>query len=68
VEDRAERANAGLGQSNWTFRSSPGKVRPLSRPLTEAHPQILIIAPAFPSFRYSSYLCCFGPAHYWRPC
>jgi hypothetical protein len=23
---------------------------------------------AFPSFRYSSYLCCFGPAHYWRLC
>jgi hypothetical protein len=23
---------------------------------------------AFPSFRYSSYLSCFGPEHYWRPC
>jgi oxalate decarboxylase len=23
---------------------------------------------AFPSFRYSSDLCCFKPAHYWRPC
>jgi len=23
---------------------------------------------AFPSFRYSSYLCRFKPAHYWRPC
>jgi hypothetical protein len=26
-----------------------GKVRPLSRPLTEAHPQVLIIAPRIAS-------------------
>src|SRR6185437_7526456 len=41
-----QRANAVLDQRNLGLQVIPGKVRPLSRHLAEAHPQILIIAPA----------------------
>ena len=39
-----QRANAGLDQSYLDFQIILGKVRPLSRRLAEAHPQVLIIA------------------------
>ncbi|MBU8821239.1 DUF417 family protein, partial [Mycolicibacterium goodii] len=32
-----------------------GKVRPLSRPLTEAHPQVLIIAPWIGMLKFTEY-------------
>ncbi len=40
-----QRANAGSCDQTSDIQIILGKVRPLSRPHTEAHPQVLIIAP-----------------------
>ncbi|MBU8820834.1 hypothetical protein KL864_33765, partial [Mycolicibacterium goodii] len=44
-----QRANAGLDRDPVSVMIILGKVRPLSRHLAEAHPQVLIIALSSPS-------------------